>query len=218
MIGDFLAWLATFATDVIEMFGYPGVALLIFMENVFPPIPSEAILPLAGFLTGQGRMWLPAVIIAATLGAVAGALVLYVLGAWFGDHRIRWLVVHYGKWLALTEADLDTANGWFDRHGGKAVMVCRLVPIVRSVISIPAGLRRMNLPLFMLYTAIGSGLWNTLLVVAGWWLGENWEQVGGYVDYLEYPVIIAAVAAVAWYVWKRVLSRPKAPNVSPSAD
>lgn len=218
MVSDFLEWLATFATDVIEMFGYPGVALLIFMENIFPPIPSEAILPLAGFLAGQGRMWLPAVIIAATLGAVAGALVLYSLGAWFGDHRIRWLVVHYGKWLALTEEDLDTANGWFDRHGGKAVLVCRLVPIVRSIISIPAGLRRMSLPLFVLYTAIGSGLWNSILVVAGWWLGENWEEVGGYVDYLEYPVIIAAVILVAVYIWKRVLSRPKSAKVSPSAD
>jgi membrane protein DedA with SNARE-associated domain len=218
LVGDFLQWLATFATDVIEMFGYPGVALLIFMENIFPPIPSEAILPLAGFLAGQGRMWLPAVIIAGTLGAVAGALVLYSVGAWFGDRRIRWLVVRYGKWLALTEADLDTANGWFDRHGGKAVLLCRLVPIVRSIISIPAGLRRMSLPVFILYTAIGSGLWNSVLVVAGWWLGENWEQVGGYVDYLEYPVIIAAVLAVAWYIWKRVLTRPKSPNVSPSTD
>ncbi len=218
LVGDFLEWLATFATDVIEMFGYPGVALLIFMENVFPPIPSEAILPLAGFLAGQGRMWLPAVIIAATLGAVGGALVLYALGAWFGDHRIRWLVVRYGRWLALTEADLDTANGWFDRHGGKAVLVCRLVPIVRSIISIPAGLRRMSLPLFILYTAIGSGLWNSVLVVAGWWLGENWEQVGGYVDYLEYPVIIIGVAVVALYIWKRVLSRPKPAKVSPSAE
>lgn len=218
MVGDFLEWLATFATDVIEMFGYPGVALLIFMENVFPPIPSEAILPLAGFLAGQGRMWLPAVIIAATLGAVAGALVLYALGSWFGDHRIRWLVLRYGKWLALTEADLDTANGWFDRHGGKAVLVCRLVPIVRSIISIPAGLRRMSLPLFILYTAIGSGLWNSVLVLAGWWLGENWEQVGGYVDYLEYPVIIIGVAVVALYIWKRVLSRPKPAKVSPSAE
>lgn len=213
----FLDWLATFATNVIDALGYPGVAFLIFLENLFPPIPSEAILPLAGFLAGQGRMLLPVVIVAATIGAVAGALVLYGLGAWFGDRRIRWLVNRYGRWLAMTEADLDLANGWFDRHGGVAVLLCRLLPIVRSLISIPAGLRRMPLSVFVLYTAIGAGLWNSVLVVAGWWLGENWEAVGDYVSYLEYPVIIAVVLAIAWYVWRRVLKKPKA-KVSPTTD
>lgn len=211
----FLDWLATFAIDVIDALGYPGVAFLIFLENLFPPIPSEAILPLAGFLAGQGRMLLLLVIVAATLGAVAGALVLYGLGAWFGDRRIRWLVNRYGRWLAMTEDDLDLANGWFDRHGGKAVLLCRLLPIVRSLISIPAGLRRMPMSVFVLYTAIGAGLWNSVLVIAGWWLGENWEEVGDYVSYLEYPVIIAVVLAIAWYVLKRVLNRPKT-KVSPT--
>jgi membrane protein DedA with SNARE-associated domain len=210
--------LATFATDVIDALGYPGVALLIFLENLFPPIPSEAILPLAGFLASQGRMLLPAVIVAATIGAVAGALVLYGLGAWFGDRRLRVLVNRHGKWLALSEADIDLANGWFDRHGGKAVLLCRLVPIVRSVISIPAGLRRMPVSVFILYTAIGAGLWNSVLVLAGWWLGENWEQVGGYVDYLEYPVIIVVVLAVAWYLWKRVVTKPRSSRVSTTTD
>lgn len=214
----FLEWLATVATDVIEALGYPGVALLIFLENLFPPIPSEAILPLAGFLAGQGRMLLPAIIVAATIGAAAGALVLYGLGAWFGDRRLRWLVNRYGKWLALSEADLDLANGWFDRHGGKAVLLCRLLPIMRSIISIPAGLRQMSLPVFVLYTAIGSGLWNSVLVIGGWWLGENWEAVGDYVSYLEYPVIIAVLLAVAWYIWKRVLSKPRSSKVSPTVD
>lgn len=207
-MSGFLEWLATFATNVIEALGYPGVALLILLENLFPPIPSEAILPLAGFLAGQGRMWLPGVIVAATVGAVAGALILYSVGAWFGDQRVRWLVNRYGKWLALSEHDLDLANGWFDRHGGKAVLLCRMLPIVRSIISVPAGLRRMSLPLFILYTAIGSGLWNSVLVLGGWWLGENWETVGEYTSYLEYPVIIAVVVAIAWYVWKRVLCKP----------
>lgn len=202
-------WLARFATDVIEALGYPGVALLIMLENVFPPIPSEAILPLAGFLAGQGRMWLPAVIVAATIGAVGGALVLYWLGAWFGDRRIRWLVNRYGKWFAVTEDDLDLANGWFDRHGGKAVILCRLLPIVRSIISVPAGLRQMSLPVFILYTAIGSGLWNSVLVLGGWWLGENWEAVGEYTSLLEYPVMILLVLGIALYVWKRVLAKPR---------
>ena len=98
------------------------------------------------------------------------------------------------------------------------MLLCRLLPIVRSIISVPAGLRRMNLPVFILYTAIGSGLWNSVLVVAGWWLGENWEEVGEYVSYLEYPVIIAVVLAVGWYIWKRVLSKPRSSKVSPSTD
>ncbi|MGH2534977.1 MAG: DedA family protein [Thermomicrobiales bacterium] len=206
-MGGIIDALASWATDVIESLGYTGVALLVILENVFPPIPSEAILPLAGFLAGQGRMWLPAVILAATIGAVIGALILYAAGAWFGDERVRWLIRRYGKWFAINERDLDKANGWFDRHGGTAVMICRLVPIVRSIVSIPAGLRRMNVMQFILYTAIGSGVWNTILIMAGWWLGDNWEEVGGYVDYLEYPVILAILAGVAWFIWKRKLSK-----------
>lgn len=198
--------LASWATDVIERLGYTGVVLMIILENVFPPIPSEAILPLAGFLSGQGRMWLPGVILAATFGAVIGALILYYAGAWFGEARVRWLVRRYGRWFAVAEGDIDKADGWFDRHGGKAVMICRLVPIVRSLVSIPAGIRRMNLTTFVLYTAIGSGVWNSILILTGWWLGDNWEEVGTYVDYLEYPVILAVLGAVAWFIWKRKIA------------
>ena len=198
--------LASWAADVIESLGYGGVAMLIVLENVFPPIPTEAILPLAGFLAGQGRMWLPGVILAATVGAVIGALILYGIGAWFGDERVRWLVRRYGRWLGVQERDLDKANGWFDRHGGKAVMICRMVPIVRSLVSVPAGLRRMNLARFVLYTALGSGLWNSILILCGWWLGDNWEEVGHYVDYLEYPVILALIGGALWFIWKRKFS------------
>lgn len=205
-MGGMLDQIANWAADVIESLGYAGVTMLIILENVFPPIPSEAILPLAGFLAGQGRMWLPAVILAATLGAVIGALILYFVGHWFGDARLRSLIRRYGRWAGVTEADLDKANGWFDRHGGKAVMICRMVPIVRSLVSLPAGLRTMNLGAFMIYTAIGSGLWNSILILAGWWLGDNWEEVGHYVDYLEYPVIVAIIVAVLWFIWKRKIS------------
>jgi membrane protein DedA with SNARE-associated domain len=206
-LGGLLDGLATWAADVIDALGYIGVFALIVLENVFPPIPSEAILPLAGFLAGQGEMWLPAVIIAATLGAVAGALILYGLGAWFGDRRVRWLINRYGKWLVITEEDFDKANGWFNRYGGLAVLICRLVPIVRSLVSIPAGLRRMNLTTFIIYTAIGSGIWNSILVIAGWWLGDNWEEVGGVVDYLEYPVILGILGFGAWFLWKRRIAK-----------
>ncbi len=201
-----LSDLTNWAKDFVESAGYIGVFLMIVLENVFPPIPSEAILPLAGFLAGEGRFWLPAVIVAATLGAVAGALILYYVAYAFGDKRVRWLINRYGKWFAVSEKDLDTANDWFDRHGNQAVLICRLVPIVRSLVSLPAGLRRMPLHSFIVYTAIGSGLWNTLLIVAGWWLGDNWEDVSHLVDYLDYPIYIAIVGAVVWFIWKKRFS------------
>jgi membrane protein DedA with SNARE-associated domain len=198
-----LSELTNWAKDFVESAGYIGVFLMIVLENVFPPIPSEAILPLAGFLAGEGRFWLPAVILAATLGAVAGGLILYYVAYVIGEQRIRRLIDRYGKWFAVSGADLDKANDWFDRHGTKAVMLCRMMPIVRSLVSLPAGLRRMRLAPFIIYTAIGSGLWNSLLIVLGWWLGDNWEKVGNVMDYIEYPIYAAVVIGLVWFVVKR---------------
>lgn len=200
---SFLGDLAGWATDVIEKLSYFGLALIIALENVFPPIPSEAVLPLAGFLTGQGRMNYFGAVLAATIGAVVGALVLYGVGYWFGDARLRWLVRKYGRLLGVSEGDLDKANAWFDKHEGMAVLICRVVPIVRSLISIPAGIRRMPLLPFIGYTALGAGVWNSILIGAGWALGDNWEKVENYVGYLQYVVIVAVIAAVAYWFWKR---------------
>ena len=130
------------AQDLVETLGYPGLALLIALENIFPPIPSEVILPLAGFLSAQGDLWLPAAVLAATVGSVAGALGLYGVGAWLGEERLRSLIQRFGRWLALNEDDVDRANGWFARHGTKAVLIGRVIPVVRSLISIPAGVER----------------------------------------------------------------------------
>ncbi len=198
-----LAPLAEWVTNVVESLGYVGVACLIALENLFPPIPSELILPLAGFLTGQGRFSLPAVVAAATAGSVVGALLLYGLGAWLGEQRLRGLVGRFGGILTLREADIDRADAWFDRHGGTAVLIGRLVPVVRSLISIPAGLRRMPLGRFVLYTAVGSSLWNGLLIGLGWALGERWQQVNQYGRYLEYGVLVLLVAAIAWFLHRR---------------
>lgn len=199
LLGDLAGW----ATDVIESLGYVGLAMIIALENVFPPIPSEAVLPLAGFLTGQGRMNYFGAVLAATLGAVVGALALYGIGYWFGDTRLRWLVRKYGRILGVSESDLDKANGWFDKHQGKAVLFCRVVPIVRSLISIPAGIRRMPLLPFVGYTALGAGVWNSILIGAGWALGDNWDEVEQYVGYLQYVVIVGVIAAIAYWFWKR---------------
>ena len=208
LIGDIAGW----ATDVIESLGYIGLAMIIALENVFPPIPSEAVLPLAGFLTGQGRMNFFGAVVAATIGAVVGALVLYGVGYWFGDARLRWLVRKYGRFLGVSESDLDKANAWFDDKGGLAVLLCRVVPIVRSLISIPAGIRRMPLLPFIGYTALGAGVWNCVLIGAGWALGDNWDEVEQYVGYLQYVVIALVIVGAVYWFWKRnpFKSRPTA--------
>jgi membrane protein DedA with SNARE-associated domain len=190
-------------TDIIEELGYFGIGGLIAVENIVPPIPSELILPLSGFMAEQGRFWLPGVIIAATIGSVVGALVLYALGAWLGDTRLRALVVRFGRYVGVTTRDLDRANHWFDRYGAVAIFVGRLVPVVRSLVSIPAGLRRMPLGRFVVYTASGSAIWNGVLVGLGWTAGDQWHKVEEYVSYLEYAVLAAIVLGAVAFVWRR---------------
>lgn len=202
-MGGLISGLAEWAIDVIDALGYWGLFLILVLENVFPPIPSEAVLPLAGFLTGQGRMNFFLAVIVATTGAVVGALILYAFGQWFGDHRIRWIVRKWGKWFAITEEDFDTASAWFDRRGNIAVLVCRCVPIVRSLVSIPAGIRRMPLVPFVAYSAIGSTVWNSILIGLGWIVGDNWEDIEHYADYLQYVVILLILVLGAYYVYKR---------------
>jgi membrane protein DedA with SNARE-associated domain len=202
-----LSGIASWVTDVVESLGYIGLFLMIALENVFPPIPSEVVLPLAGFLTGQGRMWFPGAVLAATAGSLAGALILYYAGYYFGERRVRWLVRKYGKWAMLSEADIDKADHWFDHHDREAVLIGRLFPVVRSLISIPAGIRHMRMGRFLLYTAIGSAVWNTALIGVGWILGDNWDAVEEYVGYLQYLVIIGVLAAVGWFIYMKLKQR-----------
>lgn len=203
LVASPLSTITSWALDLVERLGYAGVAFAVALENVFPPIPSEAILPMAGFLVGQGRFTFPAVVLAATIGSVVGALILYALGYFFGEEKLRYLFRKFGKFALLDEQDLDKAKEWFERHGPRAVLICRLVPIVRSLISVPAGLVKMSLGTFILYTTIGSGIWNTLLITGGWVLGNEWESVEGYVSYIEYAAIATILAIVATFVWKR---------------
>lgn len=198
-----LSAIGSWAQDVIERFGYAGVAVLIALENVFPPIPSELILPLTGFLAGQGRMWLPAAVLAATVGSVAGALALYALSGWWGEERLRRIVRRYGWILRLRERDLDRSDRWFAAHGGKTVLIGRLVPVIRSLVSIPAGVHRMRVAAFVLYTALGSALWNSLLIGLGWWLGSRWELVEEYMAYVQYAFLAVIAVAIAWFLRKR---------------
>lgn len=202
-----LAPLAEWIRSVVESMGYAGVALVILLENVFPPIPSELVLPLAGFLASDGTFGFPQVVLAATLGSVAGALVLYAVGAVFGEERLRAFVRRYGRFFGLAERDVDRAESWFIRHGGKAIFFGRLVPVVRSLISIPAGLSRMSLAPFVFYTAIGSAMWNTLLAGAGWILGTQWERVLRFVQVFEYLTIAILGIVILRFFWKRLQAR-----------
>ncbi len=205
-----LSGISDWVTNIVETLGYFGVAALITLENVFPPLPSELILPLAGFETGRGQFNYFLMVIAATAGSVVGAIILYYVAHFVGEHRIRALIRRYGKWFQVTEKDLDRADAWFDRYSSLAVLICRCVPLVRSVVSLPAGLRRMNMARFLLFTAIGSAVWNAALIGAGWALGDNWEVVGTYVGYFQYVVIALVVLAVVWFFWRRVSNRQSA--------
>lgn len=194
------------ATGVLESLGYLGVAALIALENIFPPIPSEVILPLTGVLAGQGRFTYWGALAAATAGSLAGAYVLYAIGYALGKERTHRLVATYGKWVFITEKDLDKSSNWFDHHGGKVVLVGRCIPGIRSLISIPAGIETMPLGKFSLYTVIGSGVWNAVLLGLGWWLGQRWQQVSQYVQYMEYAVWAAIIVTVVWFILHRTRS------------
>ena len=192
-----LSSLATWVQDVIEQLGYLGVALLVVLENVFPPIPSEIVLPFAGFVAQQGSDSVVLMILAATVGSVIGALIMYWIAAIIGDERLHAFTRRFGKWVQIREADLTRAEEWFDRHAMSAVLVGRCVPLIRSVVSIPAGFRRMKLIPYIAYTFLGSLVWNIALVGAGAVLGENWERVEPVVATFQWIVIVVILAGLA---------------------
>lgn len=199
-----LTGLAGWVVDVVDALGAAGIGLLVAAENVFPPIPSEVILPLGGYLAGQGRLSFWAVLTAATLGSVLGALALYFLGAVLGRDRLRRLVDR----LPLLEiADLDRAEGWFHRHGTGAVLIGRVIPVVRSLISVPAGVERMGLARFLLLTAVGSGIWNALFVTLGFQVGERWTSIGDYSNIINAVVLAVLAGLLALFVIRRRRSR-----------
>jgi membrane protein DedA with SNARE-associated domain len=180
--------------------GAPAIALLMFIENVFPPIPSELIMPLAGYMVAQGKLSLLGIIVAGTIGSVLGALPLYYLGRKVGEKRLKELADRHGRWVTVSGCEIDKAKHWFDRHGGAAVFFCRLVPGVRSLISIPAGIAKMNLAAFLAYTTIGSAIWTGLLAWLGYILGSRFRQVEEYLDPASYVVLGGLVVAYVWRV------------------
>lgn len=193
---------------IMNDWGYVGVFLLIAVENIFPPIPSEVILIGGGGLltvaASHGKLSVLGMIIAATLGSVAGAIALYYIGKILKTERLKKLVRgKVGKVLRLKEADIDKADKWFDTKGNITVFFCRCVPILRSLISIPAGMSEMPMVKFLIYTAVGSAIWNTVLVALGHNLGSNWEFILGFFDQFQTVImvicIIVFVAAMIWW-------------------
>lgn len=191
-----------FLEEVINQFGYAAIVILIAVENIFPPIPSEVILTFGGFMTAAIDMTVTGVIIASTAGSVGGAVVLYYLGSILGAERMKRIVVKYGKWFRVTTNDVDKSYGWFNKYGSWTVFFCRFIPLIRSLISIPAGMSKMSMPKFLVLTTLGTFIWNTVLVNLGASVGENWEDIVQVMDvYANIAYAVIAVLVIAFLVW-----------------
>jgi membrane protein DedA with SNARE-associated domain len=199
--------MAEWITNTMNSLGYVGIGLLMFLENLFPPIPSELIMPLAGFTVFQGKMQFFPAVLAGVLGTVLGALPWYYAGKLLGEERLKALADRYGKWLSISSKDIDRADDWFDRYNAKAVFFCRLVPGVRTLISLPAGISGMPMVPFLIYSTLGTTLWVSLLTYAGYALGQNYHLVDEYIGPLSKVVLCILIAGfVIWVVkknWKR---------------
>jgi len=202
-LGEIVAWVQ----NVIAAMGYPGIAGLIALEGVFPLVPSELILPLAGSLAARGQLALPLLLLAAVLGSLASASLLYAIARWGGEPLIGRLLDRWGRWILMSRDDLDHTRAWFNRRGHIMVLFGRFTPGLRTLISVPAGLTAMPYPKFALYTALGSSVWNGGLLVAGWLLGENWPSVQGWVAPIAPLIYLTLLILVAVFFWRRYSAR-----------
>lgn len=190
--------------SIMQTMGYPGIVLLMFLENVFPPIPSELIMPAAGFAASSGGLTLWGAILAGIAGSVLGQLPLYYLGRVVGRRRLKRWADRHGRWLMVSAASIDRADAWFSRHGHAAVFYCRVVPGLRSYISIPAGVAKMNLVSFLAWTTLGTTIWTSLLTTAGYLLGQNYERVSQWLGPVSTVITLGLlVAIIVWVVRRR---------------
>ncbi|MFC4023770.1 DedA family protein [Oceanobacillus longus] len=194
----------SWVTDIMEQFGYLGVFLMMTLENVFPPIPSEIVLPFGGFLTTYTDLTVIGIVVTATLGSVIGAMILYCIGLLVDVERLEKIVERFGHIVKIKKVDIHKADAWFDKYGYWTVLFCRMIPLVRSLISIPAGMSNMKFSLFLFFTTIGTLAWNMILISIGVILGENWEDILGFMDVYSYIVylliFIIIVAIIIWYI------------------
>ena len=203
-----------FILHVIEQFGYLGVFFLILIENVFPPIPSEVILLFSGFFSTYTNLSVFYMILASTIGSLFGAIILYYIGKIFNKNRLKKIVrSKIGKILFLKEKDIDKADEWFDKKGDKCVFFCRFVPIVRSLISVPAGMSEMPMLKFIVYTICGSMIWNTVLICVGYKLSDNWKCFLSILDKYKLLVIIIFIIVFIYVIIKFYRKRRKSKNI-----
>jgi len=195
-VSEVIESLRIWIEGIVLWLGYAGIAFIMFLETVFPPIPSEMVMPFAGLVAADGRLDFAAVILAATGGSLAGALLLYFLGATIPLDKLRGWIGRYGRYALIHEADFDRSFRFFEKRGDMVVFLGRLIMLVRSLISLPAGAVRMRIPRFLFFTALGSGMWNTGLAAAGYVLGEHWHGVIEAIDYWEEVILLVGVAGV----------------------
>lgn len=198
--------------SIMGKYGYIGVFLLIMIENVFPPIPSEVILLFGGFMTTYTKLNIVGMVVASTLGSIFGAIILYYIGKIFNKDRLKKIISgKLGKILRLKVSDIDNADSWFDNKGNKTVFFCRFIPLIRSLISIPAGMSEMSMVKFLLYTLFGSLIWNTVLIIVGSVVGENWTKIVGILDTYSHIVVIILfiIVVIGIYFFYRKRSNKK---------
>jgi membrane protein DedA with SNARE-associated domain len=196
-------WLTKWIVETMQSLGYLGIGLLMFLENLFPPIPSELIMPLAGFTVSQGKMDFIPAILAGIIGTVIGALPWYYVGKLLGEKTIARLADKYGKFIAVSGEDIDKANQWFTKHGAKAVLLCRVVPGVRTLISLPAGINEMPLLPFLIYSTVGTAIWVTFLTGLGYFLGTKYDLVDEYLGPVSKIVFLMIIIAFGVWIWRK---------------
>ncbi len=195
--------------NLVGSLGYWGIGFLMFAENIFPPIPSELIMPLAGFAVAQGKMNFGLAVLAGTVGTMLGTYAWYYLGRLVNYQRLKGWVNRYGKWIGVTDRDLDRVNDWFAKYGRKAVLFGRMVPGIRTLISLPAGMNQMSVPTFTLYSSIGTLLWTLALTTAGVLLGENYAEIEHYLAPVSKLVIFGLIGLLGYWLFKKTRQRHK---------
>ncbi len=200
---ELISQISNWALEIIKTTGYVGIFILSALESAAIPIPSEVVIPFSGFLAANGQFNIFWVVGAATLANLAGSAVLFLVGRSGG----RWILERYGKYVLVHKKDMDMADGWFSRHGAATVFWGRMLPVVRTFISLPAGVAKMNLPRFCLFTFLGALPWNFVLVLIGVKAGENWDILHGYFRKADIFVVILVMVAVAWYVFRHLKNK-----------
>ncbi len=193
--------IAEWCTEVVDAIHYPGVFVLMALESMIAPIPSEAVMPFAGFLAFEGRMTMLWIAVSSTLGSIVGSLLSY----WMGLYGGRPLVLKVGKYLLLNVHHLDATERFFNRFGTATVFICRFIPVIRHFISIPAGMGRMPIVPFLIMTAIGAGMWNMFLAWAGWWLKDNWNSLRGYFHIIDYVIVTIILLVIVAFIARQII-------------